>query len=248
MTSEEDRRAVREILKAARAVEERRDSPFGLDVGEALSTLAHLFPRWTMAEDLCLDARALNALSRVLQAQEGRLRYEAALFLADPEGLVEKLGRFAPGDLAETFVQAWTPVVELEQITIEGLTLAHRYWMALPPWEGRWPKGRGRAPTAGTLTEEELAAMGILSREGFLRFLGDLWQELKDRGTVDYWAFIEAEELDEALRRAYGVSFLVTYGYADLRRTDGDMELQAHQEQMRREGGESLAVALGVQP
>ncbi len=249
MTAEEDRRALRNVLRRANAVEDRRDSPFALDVGEALATLAQLFPRWTSAEDLRQDARALNALSRVLQVQEGRLRYEAALFMADPEGLVEKLGRFRPSDLAEIFVQGWRPVVELEQVTTEGLALAYRYWVALPPLEGRWPKGgRPRPPAPEPMSEEEMAALGILSREGFLRFLGDLWEELKSRGEVDYWSFVESPDMDEEVRRAYGVSFLVTYGYADLTKTEVGLELIPLPEKMARKGSESLAVVLGVNP
>jgi hypothetical protein len=249
MSLEVERRSVRDIVDAARAVEERRAAPFSLDIGDALATLARLFPRWTSPEDLTLDAVALNALSRALGIQEGRLRYEATLFLADPEGLVERIGGTAKGDLAAALLPTWRPVVELEQVTTDGLALAYRYWLSLPPWEGRWPvRGGERPPPGEEVSEEELAQLGILSRQGFLRFLGDLWDELKEVGSEDYRRFIEGGGIEGQVLRAYGVSFLVTYGYADLLHTDGRMVLMAHRERVVRQGTRSLPLVVGGGP
>ncbi len=234
------------LLVKCRAVEERRVNPFDVDVGVALGVLGRHFPRWTSVVDLALDAQVLNALSAVLQVQEGRLRYEASLFLADPEGLVEKLGRLSHSTLMGALLPSWHPAVELEQVTEEGLAAAMAYWRVLPPWEGRWPKGGRRTPPApGIITEEELAALGILRREGFLSFLGELWEELRGRGEGDYWGFIGAGEFGEMVRRAYGVAYLVTHGYAELEPVGGSLKLRPNPERHARRSPASLPVALG---
>lgn len=243
---EAGRRELEGLLARCRAVEERRANPFELDVGEALGLLARHFPRWTSVEDLALDARVLNALSGVLQVQEGRLRYEASLFLADPEGLVEKLGRLPRPALATALLAAWHPTVELEQVTEEGLAAAMAYWRLLPPWEGRWPRGgRGEAPAPAPITEEELAALGILQRRGFLSFLGELWEELRARGEGDYWEFLGGGEFGEVVRRAFGLAYLVTHGYAELAREGGGLRVRPNPERRARRFPASLPLALG---
>lgn len=237
----EARRELEDILEACRAVEERRMDPFLLDVSHALRTLRRHFPTWRSVEDLCLDARVLNAISRVLQLQEARLRYEAGLFFADPESLVQKVRRTPSRDLAALFLQAWHPVVELEQVTEGLLEMAKRYWDEMQP-PGEETVGPLEEPAE--IGEEELARIGILSKEGFLRELGELWEELRARGPVDYWSFVRREDFTEMVRRAYGVSFLVSYGYAEVNGANGSWTLRANDSRRSRRGAVSVPVAL----
>jgi hypothetical protein len=57
----------------------------------------------------------------------------------------------------------------------------------------------------------------------------DLWNELKKRAeeneTVDYWNFIKASDFAQTVTRAQLVSFLVSYGYANLQRKGNTMFL-----------------------
>jgi hypothetical protein len=241
MDAGDGRRELGEILEACRAVEERRMSPFLLDVTHALRTLRKHFPTWSTLEDLCLDARVLNAVSRVLQLQEARLRYEAGLFFADPDSLAEKVRRMPLQDLAALFLRAWHPVVELQQVTEGLLQRAKRYWEEIQP-----RREEEVEPLAETteLREEDLANLGILSKEGFLRELGDLWEELQAQGPIGYWSFVGREDFEEMVRRAYGVSFLVSYGYAEVDEVDGEWVLRANERRRGRREAVSVPVAI----
>lgn len=237
------REDLRGLLALCRAVEERRRAPFELDIGEARIKLAAYFPALDDLEDLRLDAAVLHGLARVLQIQESRLRYEAGLFLADPQLLGDKVPRIPTEDLAAAFLASWHPIVELQQATAKGLEIAKRYFDALLPWEQRRSKTpKGRAPGPRRVTEEDLVAMGVLSHEGFLAFLGELWSELKASGPTEYHEFIGR---GDRARRAYGTAFLVSYGYADIVERDGAMDLAPHAERVAREGVRSAVIVLG---
>jgi len=243
----EGRRALREIISKCNAVEERRLPAFDLDVRNALAMADTYFDTWDSIEDLSLDARVLNALSRVVQVQAARIEYEASLFLADPQMLADKVAALAEGTLAKVFLQVWHPAVELEQLTPEGLELALRYWEAMPSWATRHhEEPELRPPPPRPMSDEELASLGILSREGFLSFLGTMWEELKTSGPVGYWDFVRRPRFEDTVRRAYGTSFLVSYGYADLASTGDGLTITPKDEKEHRGGSQSLAIALGV--
>lgn len=234
---------LRDLLVECRAVEERRTPPFDLDLGDARTTVAAHFPLLRELGDLRLDATVLNALSHVVQIQEARLRYEAGLFLADPQFLADKLATVPSEAMAAAFLASWHPLVQLEQVTGRGLGEAKRYFDAQLSWRDRFHEGpRGPARPPGRLSEEDLAAMGVLRREGFLAHLGELWEELKAAGETEYWSFVG----EGSVRRAYGVAFLVSYGYAELaEREGGRMELRANPERRARKGCRSTVVVLG---
>ncbi len=237
------RSELRDLLSLCRAVEERRTAPFDVDIGEARGRLATFFPDLHDLEDLRLDAVVLNGLSHVLQIQEARLRYEAGLFLADPQLLTAKLANLTLDSLASAFLASWHPVVELEQATARGLEAAKQYFDALTPWSDRVIKPpTGRPPEPERWNEADLAAMGVLRREGFFGFLGGIWDELKRDGPTEYWAFVRR---GDSVSRAYGLAFLVSYGYADLEERDGSLTLTANPEPIAREGSRSTVIVVG---
>lgn len=223
----EGRRELKDIIATSRAMQERRLNPFHMDVGDALETADRYFPLWEDVGDLTLDAKALNSLSRVVKMQEGRLRYEAQLFHADPEALAEKLQQFNTDQLAKAFLGAWHPVVGLEQLTPGALEEALDYWAQLEPVALRRRERPRRAPPAiETITLDDLLAKGIVPRDSFGGLLADLHAQLKERGPQDYWAFIDAPDHKGKVDRAYATSYLVTYGYAALVQQDGGLLLQ----------------------
>jgi hypothetical protein len=111
----------------------------------------------------------------------------------------------------------------LEQVSIQSLAEALRYWDSLVPLSERWnevaPAEVGRA----TATREELVNQRILREEAFSQELEDFWEELKrkvekngENGKIRYQSFIYSETYKETVFRAFMASFLVTYGYATL--------------------------------
>lgn len=241
----EGRRELHDVLRAARAVEERRLNPFLVNVAEALETADRYFSAWERIDDLTLDARVLNALSRVVKAQEARLEYQARLFHADPDAVAEKVAAMAPERLARVLLQAWHPIVAQEQLTPDFLEEAMAYWQALAPLaERRRERPRRAPPEPEALSLDDLLARGVLAREGFGSFVAELWEELRKRGPTDYWAFIAAPRHGERVRRAYATSYLVTYGYAGLARRDGGLVLAPRS--AREPPGENVSLPLVV--
>ena len=75
----------------------------------------------------------------------------------------------------------------------------------------------------------ELARMRVLDEKAYTTRMRDLWKELKERAgeeqRVDYWDFIGGSDFAQTIVRAQLVSFLVSYGYANLLRTGNRMFL-----------------------
>lgn len=223
----EGRRELKDIMATARAMQERRLNPFHLDVGEALDVADRFFPVWEEIEDLTLDARAMNALSRVVKLQEGRLRYQVQLFHADPDQLAAKLKEFNTNQLAKIFLGAFHPTVGLEQLTRGALEEAMEYWNGLEPVALRRRERPRKAPPAlETVTLDDLMAKGIVPRDTFGGRIAELWEQLQEAGPTDYHEFISAPTHAGKVERAYATSYLVTYGYAALAQRDGKLVLQ----------------------
>lgn len=100
------------------------------------------------------------------------------------------------------------------------------YWNLLLPIAERWKRKEfspGDQPE--TTDSDALTGLGIHGKE-FREQLTELWNELRQEYNVegkptDYWKFVKRASYQETVQRAYFVSFLVTYGYANLQ-SDGE--------------------------
>ncbi len=228
------RRDVIDIVKTCEAIEDRKFNPFLLDVRYALNTLRKYLPHWRELEDHCLDAHALNRLSRVLRLQGSQLRFQSSSLYADPAFLEEKLTALTVKRLAEILVTSWHPIAELEQITEPSMREAIAYWNVLAPIEERWRRFEmGSSAPPGFLESEDLDKIGVQAKETFEETLSKLWRQLKEEsstGVVDYQDFICREDFLETIERAVQVSFLVTYGYARMVGSNGAVQLLPNEE------------------
>ena len=214
------REELRRIIEFCRSVENKGLNPFLVNVEDLISVIREYFPSLKNAEELSLDAEALNQVASIIRMQSEWVKRRATSLYRDPFLIEEKLRSLSTGDLAEVFLKAWHPIVELEQITIGSLKSSMKYWRSLAPLSERWREEDLLKAEAGITTREELVKQGILRDETFLSEIERMWMELKDKATrdgkMDYWDFIGAESYEETLRRAYLASFLITYGYATL--------------------------------
>lgn len=241
----EGRRELHDILRAGRVLHEKRTNPFLFDLRIALDTADRYFPAWREVPDLVLDARVMNALASVVKLQEARLEYEARLFHADPEAMAEKLSLLDPQVLARVFLEAWHPIVELEQLTPQAIEDAMSYWAGLLPMKERLrERPRREPPKPEDVSLDDLMARGVLRRDGFSAHVEELWEELRERGEVPYLAFVAGKDYPETVRRAYATSFLVTYGYASLHPETGALSLEPRDRREPQRGSRSFAVAL----
>ncbi len=217
------REKLQRIIELCKDVEEHSLDPFTVDVNEIIQIIREYFPAWEKPEDLCLDAEAINRLASVIKLQTDWVRHRSTSLYADPSLLQEKIRTAGKEELLNLFLKAWHPIVELEQITLNSLSEALRYWAALSPLKERWKDFPSPEFEAAPTSRNELVSQKILGEKAFTEELESLWKELKDAvrlrgvdGKISYWDFVGAETYEETAHRAFMVSFLVTYGYATL--------------------------------
>jgi hypothetical protein len=137
----------------------------------------------------------------------------------DPLLIILKLNTLSPNELADVLRKAWHPIVGIESITMPGLRQGAEYWTNLPKL------GEGGEELAGVggelehIRADQMAELGFLEKN-FDQTLHELFTELKTRagrdGIISYWKFINADTFEKTVRRAWLVSFLVSYGMATM--------------------------------
>jgi hypothetical protein len=217
------REKLQRIIEMCESVEERSLDPFLLDVDEVIGVIKEYFPEWELPEDLCLDAETIHHLASVIKLQSEWVRHRSTSLYTDPFLLEEKLTRISKEDMVNIFLEAWHPIVELEQISLHSLAEAIKYWKSLLPLSERWKEFSPEKIEAGLATREELIKQRILLDKAFSEELENFWEKVKrevkekgEDGKIRYWDFIGAENYEETVHKAFMISFLVTYGYATL--------------------------------
>ncbi|MBS7657060.1 MAG: bacterial transcriptional activator domain-containing protein [Candidatus Bathyarchaeia archaeon] len=207
------------IIETCQSIENKGLNPFLINVDDLVSVIRQYFPNWSDPEELCLDAEALNKIATVIKMQSEWIKQRATSLYRDPFLVEEKLRSLPIERIAEIFMEAWHPLVELEQITMGSLEAALRYWSELAPLDERWQRENLLMAEISPTSREELIRQGILLSETFTEELEKLWNELKTvakNQKIKYWDFIGSKTYQETVRRAYLTSFLITYGYAAL--------------------------------
>jgi hypothetical protein len=217
------REKLQRIIETCKSISDRSLDPFLVDVKENISIAKEYLPEWEIPEDLCLDAETIHQLASVIKLQSEWVRHRSTSLYTDPFLLEEKLARMPKEQVVETFLKAWHPTIELEQISLHSLAEAIRYWEGLLPLKERWKEFSSAETERGLATREELVQQRILREKAFSEELDTFWQQLKEKvkekgaeGKIQYWDFVGAETYDETVDRAFMTSFLITYGYATL--------------------------------
>lgn len=203
-------------------VEEKGLNPFNVEVREELETLDGQLDELKSYEELCLDVEAVNMLTKVVKAQKDWLSEEASVLYADPAFIEYKLRKMPTKAIVDVFMRTWKPIACVEEISKEKLVEAIEYWNRLKPLKSRWSRFTGGYKPREYVDLEELKRQGIIVDETFYSDLEKILNELKEacktRRSVSYWSFISGGSFEEAVKRAYMLSFLLTYGYAELKK------------------------------
>jgi hypothetical protein len=217
------REKLQRIIDTCKSVEERSLDPFLVDINGNIGTVKQYFPEWKIPEDLCLDAETIHHLASVIKLQSEWVKHRSTSLYTDPFLLEDKLRRMDKTEIAKTFMEAWHPIVELEQISLHSLAEALGYWESLLPMSERWKEILQDEAAPGIASREELINERILRDKAFSEELESFWQELKNQviekgrnGKIKYWDFVGTETYEETVYKAFMTSFLITYGYATL--------------------------------
>jgi len=247
--SKTGRERLQRIIEMCKSVEDRSLDPFLIDVDDVISTVKEYFPEWEIPEDLCLDAETIHSLASVIKLQSEWVKHRSTSLYTDPFLLEEKLTRIGKEEIVETFVNAWHPIVEFEQISLHSLVEAFRYWESLLPLKERWKEFPPAELERSLATREELIRERILRDKAFSEELENFWQELKNKviekgesGKIRYWDFVGAETYDETVQKAFMTSFLITYGYAtlEIHPLEEEMFIKPYEKQIAKVGKKQL--------
>jgi hypothetical protein len=207
------------VIDMMKSIEDHTVDPFLLNVDEIIRIVQEYYPQWEQPEDLNLDAEAIHHLASVIKLQSEWVKQRSTSLYTDPFLLEERILKKDKNEITRDFLQAWHPIVEMEQITLQSLEDALRYWDALVPLRERWETEEIMQVQTGTATRGELAEQSILRDETFSTELDRYWKELKTKAAGSrllYMDWVGADTYEETVHRAYMTSFLITYGYATL--------------------------------
>lgn len=211
---------IQRVIDLCRSVDEQGVDPFALDIDHIIATLQKYFPDLESPQELVMDAEAVQCLASVIEDQGNWVKHRSTSLYTDPFLLEEKIQKLDQKEIAEVFSQVWSPVIEMEQLSVPTLTEGINYWNELAPIDERWQRNGPNQVEAGATTLKELVRQKILAEKTFREELEIFWTELKqkvgDQEKILYWNFVGADTFQETLNRAYMTSFLVTYGYATL--------------------------------
>jgi len=219
-----------ELIQTCNSIENRKFSPFLLDISEALGIIRRHSKQLRTLQDHLLDMRAITSVARVVGLQSANLRFQSSSLFIDPGIIKQKLDSLTREQLAEFLLLSWHPIVELEQLTIDSTREAKEYWAKMLSFFERRKRLQLGPFTGPSQTDlEELARLRVIDEKAYSKKMLELWNELKEKTEnnkkVSYWDFIGEGDFSNTIARAQLVSFLVSYGYADLLKNGTDLIL-----------------------
>lgn len=206
---------LRELLSELVETIKASPDPFKVRVREFLDELAELLPQADL-EGLQLDVEVLYRLVEVVQKQEEWLVSEAAAFALGRFLAALKARILSENELVVGLLEAWKPIIELEQVTYTEILNAFEYM------EGRrkLTLEPGEEELARLLSLEEVAALGILSEKRLMELLEEVRDKLNTllsgRDMVEYSKAVQGGDFYETYMQAYALSYLSTLGEFDV--------------------------------
>ncbi len=211
------------IVEMCVAIETHQVDPFTLNLDEIIQVVKEYFPHWENPDELRLDAETLHHLATVIKIQSEWVKQRSTSLYTDPFLLEEKIRQTSKEQMVDIFLNAWSPLVESEQLSLHSIAQGLLYWDALAPIGDRWKDIDATAVETGSVSRSEMIQARVLGDREFSEELECYWQELKNKvtekgikGKIAYWDFVGADTYEETVQHAFLTSFLITYGYATL--------------------------------
>lgn len=233
---------LKEAIQKCEDVEKGVRLPFEVNADEILELVKVGYEQAKSIEELCLDARLLRKFVMLIYSQTNWLKYEADELYLDVGLVKEKLGNLPLDALYEIFLECWHPIVELEQLTHGALKIGFEHWEEIPS-----PEIREVIPlrTPSAISSEEAIARNIIPEKNFSKNLEKFWKKLKGAKKLQYSEFIKDKSFEKTVKKAFLISFLLTYGYATLKKEKGRTYLIPFSKKKEISEGESIAITIG---
>ena len=192
-----------------------------MDIREKILILKQRLPELKFLDELLVDAEAMLELAQIVKLQDEWLKTRASSLYIDPLLIQLKVKLLAKEALSEAFVKSWHPVAQIDQLSPRGLEKAFVYWRELIPISERFKDQFGTYGVGpGLVDYADLVSLGVFTKEQFESNLADLHDELVQESNgewVDFRDFINAQNFETKVRRAYLLSFLISEGRALLK-------------------------------
>ncbi len=171
---------------------------------EILDELAEKLPEISY-EELQLDGEIISLLAKIVREQELWVKREASIASIGKILALLKIKTMDNKSLARELLDNWQPLVDLQQVTFTEILIALSYL------EGREEFKLGGAEV---VTLEPIALELGVDLERVIREVEDEIESLlrESGGKVSYSLLIGKRERNEAILRAYALSYLATSG------------------------------------
>lgn len=201
---------LRELLVELVETEKASPDPFSINVRSFLEKLSEVFPL-LRDEDLPIDAEILSKIADIIGEQEEWLTTRTSLLALGQLVALIKIRSFESAELARDFVNAWRPIVEMEQVTFTDILrslsyLDDRMIFRLVPERSELQR----------FSEKDLEELGLASKvnlKDFIRRMEVRISEiLEERSYIEYGEIVRGRTLVETYLNAYAVAYLSTRG------------------------------------
>ncbi|MDW8033562.1 MAG: hypothetical protein RMI79_01210 [Nitrososphaerota archaeon] len=196
---------IERIIRLCDEVIEKNIDPFAIDVKENLKRLREGL--YEMDEKtLVMNMSALLKLIYIILLQQEDVKKRASRLYLDPFLMEVRLMSLDREKLAESFLKAFRPVAENEQVTMSIMRTAYGYWSNLKEY---------RLPEAGEATlPGALSMLNEILKLEEADFEGEMEKILNEMGPdpIDYYDLINKDGEKKRVFRALALSFLMTRG------------------------------------
>ncbi|MEM3437850.1 MAG: hypothetical protein QXP55_04895 [Nitrososphaerales archaeon] len=155
------------IVEMCRTVEKEGIDPFEVNVKSYLEKLKKYLPHWKLLDELLLDAEAINAISSIIKLQSDWIKSRSSSLYIDPIFVELKIRMLDSRIIAEVFLNAWHPIVTIDQIFSQKLKEAIDYWNNLLPLSERWREDFSPSIPIGTFDMDDLIKLKFISLKDF---------------------------------------------------------------------------------
>jgi len=235
------------IIELCDSIEKSGIDPFSVNIKELLQKLRRILEGSDNLDVIVLDAETLYKISLVIALQHRWLKERASNLFIDAQIVSAKVLAADNKSLAQALARSWRPIVNGEQLTRRMIIEGMEYFLSLPPRGG---KAEERNLTSNLTYDEASIRYELLQDELLEQRVKELHLELLNEKLgekgVNYWGFIAKEGEEKKLERAYVLSFLISEGFADLRREPitGELWIIPYREKIERRTPASVAVTI----
>ena len=188
--------------------------PFEVEIEPILRRL-RVGLREIAREELLSDAKALNAVSKVVGLQDEWLSFQLTTFQVDPGLIQSRIASLGVGAIAEALGEAHHPPAVVKLMPTVRLLEAADYWVQLHGWGAL---GRlGPLATAGDSSPYEALAMSSQELERGLQSTFARVSRRLNEGSLHFRDFVGEFHGADRLREAYSLAHLCMRGALALR-------------------------------